>query len=202
MNPHFIFNSLNSINQYIAQNDEIAANKYLTSYSRLMRNIMENSSKDFIKLEKEIELIKEYLDLEYLRFPDKFDYKILIDEHIDTNAVFIPNMILQPNLENAIWHGLRYKEEKGVLKLQFVQEKNRLKITIEDDGIGLKASGQIKTKHQKMHKSRGLNNINERIKLLREIYRIDIQMQIDEKHAPETGVRLAIRLPLIHNIKS
>ena len=192
MNPHFIFNSLNSVNQFIAENNELQANKFLTSYSRLMRNVMENSNKDFIKLEKEIEQIKEYLDLEHLRFTDKFDYKIEIDEGIDTDAVWIPNMILQPNLENAIWHGLRYKKEKGFLKLQFVQETDKLKITIEDNGIGLEASNKIKTKHQKMHKSRGLNNLRERVRLLNDLYNTQILFEVRSKKLPATGTIITI----------
>src|SRR5690606_10309020 len=103
MNQHFILNSLNSVNQFIAQNNELEANKYLSSYSNLMRNMMETSNKDFIPLSNEIEQIKKYLDLEHLRFSDKFDYKIHIDPSIDTEGVQIPNMLIQPNLENAIW---------------------------------------------------------------------------------------------------
>lgn len=128
MNPHFIFNSLNSVNQFIAQNNELEANKYLSSYSRLMRSTMENSNKDFIPLGKELALLKEYLALEQLRFSDKFTYRIDVDEDLDVDTCLVPNMLIQPQLENAVWHGLRYKPEKGLLQVSFRKENDRLDI--------------------------------------------------------------------------
>ncbi len=181
MNPHFIFNSLNSVNQFIAQNNEIKANKYLTSYSSLMRNMMENSSKDFISLQKELEQLQKYLELEHLRFNDKFDYKIEIDEHLDSDAIQIPNMIIQPHLENAIWHGLRYKEIKGFLLLKMKQNASHIEITIDDDGIGVEKSKAIKTQHQKTHQSIGISNVTQRIALLRDLYKMDISCNIFNK---------------------
>ena len=195
MNPHFIFNSLNSVNQFIAQNNELEANKFLTSYSKLMRNVMENSNKDFIKLNKEIDLLKEYLDLEHLRFNDKFSYEIIVDEGIDTEAISIPNMLIQPHLENAIWHGLRYKEKKGFLKLTFILENNYLLIIIEDNGIGLTKSKELKTKNQKVHESRGLTNIRERVDLLNNLYKMNIRFQIKEKDTGN-GVIVEIYVPV------
>ena len=196
MNPHFIFNSLNSVNQYIAQNNELEANKYLTSYSRLMRNIMENSNKDFIKLNKELELLTEYLVLEQSRFKDKFSYYVEVDDSVDTEAVYVPNMLIQPQLENAVWHGLRYKTEKGFLKLSITLQNNRLVIAIEDDGIGLSRSREIKTANQKVHKSRGITNVQERINLLNELYKTDISMEIKEKTLPDTGVIVTLKTGL------
>ncbi|SHF55055.1 tetratricopeptide repeat-containing sensor histidine kinase [Dysgonomonas macrotermitis] len=196
MNPHFIFNSLNSVNQFIAQNNELEANKYLSSYSKLMRNIMENSNKDFIPLSLEIEQMKEYLDLEHLRFKDKFSYTIEIDSTLDTDAVTVPNMLIQPHLENAIWHGLRYRESDGLLKLKFENKNRYLEVTIEDNGIGLKKSREIKTEHQKKHQSRGQNNTLERIGLLNNLYNIHITIEVIDKAAPETGVIVVLRFPL------
>jgi tetratricopeptide (TPR) repeat protein len=178
MNPHFIFNSLNSVNQFIAQNNELEANKYLTSYSNLMRNMMESSNKDFITLANELEQIKKYLDLEHLRFQDKFDYEIVVDEKIEIDAVLVPNMLIQPHLENAIWHGLRYRETKGKLKVTFTEENQFIKVLIEDDGIGIEKSMQLKTKNQKVHESRGLNNVEERISLLNDLYHQKIDFAI------------------------
>lgn len=200
MNPHFIFNSLNSVNQFISENNELEANKYLTSYSNLMRNMMENSNKDFVTLSNEIEQLKKYLDLEHLRFSDKFDYEIKVDENLDADAIFVPNMLLQPHLENAIWHGLRYKEEKGFLKLDFRIEKNLVKVTIEDNGIGLKKSKELKTTNQKVHESRGLTNTLERISLLNELYHKNISFQISERDLPQTGTRIELTFPLIDKI--
>lgn len=200
MNPHFIFNSLNSVNQFISENNELEANKYLTSYSNLMRNMMENSNKDFVSLNSEVEQLRKYLDLEHLRFNEKFDYQITIDETLDGDAVFVPNMLLQPHLENAIWHGLRYKEGKGFLKLDFKLTNNQIKVTIDDNGIGLKKSQELKTTNQKVHESRGVTNTRERISLLNELYKKNITFEISEKESPETGTRVEINFPLIDKI--
>lgn len=196
MNPHFIFNSLNSINHFIAQNNELEANKYLSSYSKLMRNIMENSNKDFITLATEIEQLQEYLDLEHMRFQDKFSYQIDIDNSLDTDSILVPNMLIQPQLENAIWHGLRYTESNGLLILSVKQNEGYLQVVIDDNGIGLKKSQELKTKHQKIHQSRGLNNTLERIGLLNNLYKSKITIDITEKTGQETGVIVIITFPL------
>ena len=198
MNPHFIFNSLNSVNQYIAENNELEANKYLTSYSGLMRNIMENSNKDFVRLSVELEQLKKYLDLEHLRFNDKFDYHIAIDEALDADATVIPNMLIQPHLENAIWHGLRYKEEKGKLSLSFALSEKKLSIRIEDDGIGLAKSKELKTQNQKAHESRGITNTTERISLLNDLYKTNIVMSMSE--LATGGTLITIQLPLMEKL--
>ena len=200
MNPHFIFNSLNSVNQFISENKELEANKYLTSYSNLMRNMMENSNKDFISLDKEIEQLKKYLDLEHLRFEDKFDFKISVDEALDTETVLIPNMIIQPHLENAIWHGLRYLDKKGFLHLSFQFAAEKVVVIIEDNGIGLTKSRELKTSNQKAHESRGLSNTKERIGLLNELYKKNISFEITEKEMPETGTIVRIVFPLIDKL--
>lgn len=195
MNPHFIFNSLNSVNQFIAQNNELEANRYLTSYSKLMRNIMENSNKDFTPLSKELEQLKEYLELEHIRFRDKFNYQIEVDPSIDTDSVLIPNMLIQPQLENAIWHGLRYKEENGFLIVKVIRKLDKICISVEDNGIGLKQSQEIKTKHQKEHKSRGLTNTKERINLLNNLYKTHITLSVTDK-TNESGVIVELCFPL------
>jgi tetratricopeptide (TPR) repeat protein len=198
MNPHFIFNSLNSVNQYIAENKEVEANKYLTSYSSLMRNVMEHSSKDFVPLAVEIEQLKKYLDLEQLRFSDKFTYVLDIDEALDTDMVMIPNMLIQPHLENAVWHGLRYKATKGLLRVTFVKQAQLMQVVITDNGIGLTESQRLKTIHQKAYQSRGLTNTTERINLLNDIYRLKIRLQMEEI-TPDgaTGTKVVLELPLM-----
>lgn len=198
MNPHFIFNSLNSVNQFIAQNNELEANKFLTSYSNLMRNTMENSNRDFVTLGSEIENLTKYLELEHLRFKDKFDFKISADQKLDPETIWIPNMIIQPHLENAIWHGLRYKEEKGLLKMDFTLHDNKMVITIDDNGIGPTKSAELKTHNQKAHQSRGLTNTKERMTLLNELYKTKITFSITEKKSPETGTVVQITFPIIN----
>ncbi len=180
MNPHFIFNSLNSVNQFIATNNELEANKYLTKFSKLMRGVMENSSEDFIPFQQELDLLQNYLALEKTRFADKFDYEIIVDENLNQQNLQLPGMMVQPFLENAIWHGLRYKTEKGFLKLSFKKENQHLKITIEDNGIGIEESKKQKTIHQKNREGRGMKNTLERIRLLNDLYKKNIVCSVKD----------------------
>jgi hypothetical protein len=198
MNPHFIFNSLNSINQFIASNNELEANQYLTRFSTLMRRVMENSKEDFVLFSKETELLQNYLELEKSRFPEKFDFSILIHEELQHDEqLYIPGMLIQPHLENAIWHGLRQIEKKGFLQLNITKNGNAVKITIEDNGIGIAASKQNKTAHQKQHSGRGIKNTLERIKILNELYHKNITCKVEDKPAPQTGVLVTITAPLL-----
>ena len=197
MNPHFIFNSLNSVNQFISENNELEANKYLSSYSKLMRTMMENSNKDFIPLATELGQLRQYLELEYLRFRDKFTYTINIDESLDSDSVMIPNMLIQPQLENAVWHGLRYKDSAGTLSLSFVADGENILVVIEDNGIGLKKSMELKTEHQKAHNSRGQTNTRERINLLNHLYNTKITIEIIDKAGDESGVLVKFLFPHI-----
>ncbi|MBP1672383.1 MAG: regulator of cell autolysis [Bacteroidetes bacterium] len=192
MNPHFIFNSLNSVNQYIANNNEMEANRYLTSYSQLMRKSMENSNLDFVSVADELEMITRYLELEKLRFPDIFEYKISISDNIDQDTEMIPNMLIQPHLENAIWHGLRYKTDPGFLLLSIQKTDQKMVITVEDNGIGIQKSRALKTENQKKHESRGLKNVKERIFLLNKLYHKSIRCVVDDKQPPESGVIVKI----------
>ena len=196
MNPHFIFNSLNSVNRFIAQNDEIKANQYLTSYAQLMRTTMEVSSKDFISLDKEIELLRKYLELEHLRFGQHFDFEIKVDENIQTEDFEIPGFLIQPHLENAIWHGLRYRKSKGKLTLSMQREGKQLRVSIEDNGIGIEESKKLKTENQKSHKSRGFSNMEERIGLLNGLYGFKIVLDVQSPINAEGGTVVAYLLPL------
>lgn len=199
MNPHFIFNALNSVNQFIANNDERAANKYLSQYAALMRNFMNSSNSDFIALQDEIDSLKNYLALEHLRFANQFDYEIVIDEHLNTHQIQIPNMLLQPFLENAIWHGLRYKKEKGNLKLIIKQDGDYLTVQIIDNGIGIKASKAGKTKNQQTYVSRGMTNIKDRIENLNALHQTKIELNITELVTEnQSGTIVNLKWKLIH----
>lgn len=191
MNPHFIFNSLNSVNQFIATNNELEANQYLTKFSKLMRGVMENSTEDFIPFPKELDLLQNYLALEKTRFIDKFDFEISVDENLNQQNLLIPGMLIQPFLENAIWHGLRYRSEKGFLKLNFSKENQLLKITIVDNGIGIKESKKQKTLHQKNREGRGMKNTFERIKLLNDLYKKNIICYVNDS---ENGVLVELKM--------
>lgn len=196
MNPHFIFNALNSVNSFIASNDERTANKYLSDFSLLMRAVLENSEEDFIPLEKEIELLELYTKLEHFRFKDKFDYAITIDENVNVDDFQIPPMLLQPYIENAVWHGLRYKTEKGQLNINITQvDKNELKISITDDGIGREKSKAMKTEHQKKHNSKGLGNIKKRVAILNEMYKDKVDVFIEDfVDAEDSGTKVVVTL--------
>jgi anti-sigma regulatory factor (Ser/Thr protein kinase) len=201
MNPHFIFNSLNSINQFISTNNELAANQYLTKFSTLMRRVMENSKEDFVLFSKEIELLQNYLELERSRFPDKFDFDIKIDDSLYADEhLYIPGMLVQPHLENAIWHGLRYMDEKGFLQLSFNKSGKGMEIIIEDNGIGMAESKKSKTENQKKHSGRGITNTLERIGILNELYRQHITCEVEDKSSPGRGVKVKLTVPLLKNI--
>ena len=189
MNPHFIFNSLNSVNQFIATNNELEANQYLTKFSKLMRGVMENSTEDFIPFQQELDLLQNYLSLEKTRFTDKFNFDISVDENLNQQNLLIPGMLIQPFLENAISHGLRYRTEKGFLKLHFEKENQYLKIAIKDNGIGIEESKKQKTIHQKNREGRGMKNTLERIRLLNDLYKKEIRCSIKDS---DNGVLVEI----------
>lgn len=194
MNPHFIFNALNSVNSFIATSDERTANRYLSEFSQLMRSVLENSEEDFIPLSKEIELLSIYTKLEHFRFQDKFDYNIIVSEEIPVHEYQIPPMLLQPYVENAVWHGLRYKENKGLLEIEIqALSENELQIRIEDDGIGRARSKALKTQHQKRQQSKGMGNIEKRLAILNEMYNDKISVIIIDK-PDDTGTQVLLTL--------
>ena len=198
MNPHFIFNALNSVNSFISKNDEKSANKYLSDFSRLMRMVMENSQQDFVPLSAEINILELYLGLEHFRFREKFDYTFVVDPNIDKDAYEIPPMLIQPYIENAVWHGLRYKEEKGVLNVSFhLTKENLITVIIEDNGIGRKKSAELKTINQKSGTSTGIKNTVNRIAIINDIYHKNIVMEIEDLYPgkEDCGTRVIIRLP-------
>ncbi|WP_299110601.1 histidine kinase [uncultured Winogradskyella sp.] len=196
MNPHFIFNALNSVNSFIATNDERTANKYLSDFSHLMRSVLENSEEDFIPLKKEIELLDLYTKLEHFRFQDKFDYSIDVDESVNVEEFQIPPMLLQPYIENAVWHGLRYKTEKGHLKITIQpKHKGEIAITITDDGIGRERSKALKTANQKKQNSKGMNNIKKRVAILNEMYKDKVDVVIEDyQNLEDAGTKVVVTL--------
>ena len=196
MNPHFIFNALNSVNSFIAMNDERTANKYLTDFSLLMRAVLENSEEDFIPLQKEIELLELYTKLEHFRFKDKFDYKIVVAEDVQVLEYQIPPMLLQPYIENAVWHGLRYKTEKGFLRISIARKSaNEIEITVADDGIGRERSKALKTEHQQKQNSKGMGNIKKRVAILNDMYKDKVDVTIrDFQQAEDCGTKVVVTL--------
>ena len=166
MNPHFIFNCLSSINRFVLKNETEAASDYLTKFSRLIRMALNNSNKTFITLEDELATLKLYMDMERLRFKNSFDYNISFTNSIDTDNVYVPPLLLQPFVENAIWHGLMHKEGQGRLEIELCIEDKTLTCTMTDNGIGRKKAAVLKSKSAEKQKSLGLQITHERLALL------------------------------------
>jgi tetratricopeptide (TPR) repeat protein len=166
MNPHFIFNSLNSINMFILENNKLQASEYLSKFSRLIRLILQNSQAAFIPLERELEALKLYLELESLRFDHRFEYKVIVDDEVDTDMLNVPPLIIQPYAENAIWHGLMQKDEKGRLIIELYIKDEMLIYVIADNGIGRKKAASLKSKSAATHKSMGMRITTDRLLIL------------------------------------
>ncbi|WP_290837323.1 histidine kinase [Flavobacterium sp.] len=196
MNPHFMFNTLNSINSYIIQNQTEAASDYLTTFSKLMRNILEYSKEELIPLENELQALKFYMELESMRLEQSFDYTIKIDKEIKGNPlVKIPPLVIQPFVENAIWHGLLHKSEPGnlLISAELISD-DKFTVRIEDDGIGREKAGLLK-KNQTSHKSYGVEITTERLAMLHPENAIEIIDLKDEKGQPKgTAVILTIKM--------
>ena len=179
MNPHFLFNALNTLNEYIATQNVRKANAYLSDFSGMMRLVLQNSQKDLIPLQEELEMSTRYLELEHRRFTDKFNYEINLDPNLPAE-VMLPPLIFQPYLENAIWHGLRYKEDMGTLLFSARKDNDKTVVRIEDNGIGRERSLSQKTHNQKMYQSTGLQNTKKRMQLINELYDTKIELHIDD----------------------
>lgn len=198
MNPHFVFNALNSIQHFITMEDELSANYYLTRFSKLMRQVLENSKHSFITLQEEIDTLQLYLELEKLRFDSKFSYRIDLAPDVNDYDTEIPSMIIQPFLENAIWHGLMPKQGEALLTLTFEVEEDGLRCTIEDNGIGRSAAAAHQQGRDKKHKSTGIANTVKRLSLLSKVKDERKLMQIidlyDDSGQPR-GTRVVLRIP-------
>ena len=200
MNPHFIFNSLNSINRFILQNNKSQASEYLTKFSRLVRMILENSQDKLITLETELESLELYLKLEALRFDDHFSYKIVVHDDVDITAVKVPPLIIQPYSENAVWHGLMNKEEKGHLSIEVMTQDGWLLIKITDDGIGREKASILASESAAQHRSMGLGITSQRIAMMREHYSKEPAVTITDLVEPDgnpCGTEVVIKLPII-----
>ena len=199
INPHFIFNSLSSIQHLITGNDKRASLKYLSKFSRLTRNILESSIDTNVVLNDEIKMLQDYLELESLRFDESFKYDIDIDENINLNTVEVPYLILQPFVENAIIHGLlNKKSDDKQLKISFKKASHAITCTIDDNGIGREAAHQRRSIHKENKKSRGLEVTKERLQMLNET-NIDSNIQIIDKTSSTgeaEGTTVIITIPI------
>jgi anti-sigma regulatory factor (Ser/Thr protein kinase) len=180
MNPHFIFNALNSIREMILHEDNRNASRYLSRFARLIRLNLEHSKQTFITLRQNIDYLEAYLEMEQLRFAD-FSYHIEVSERLDTHEVKLAPMLIQPLVENAIWHGLLPKGEDKWVRIRFFTERGRLICEIEDSGIGIRQSLKNKTESQAAHRSMGIGNIRRRMEVLNEKYHISCSLTIMDK---------------------
>jgi hypothetical protein len=198
MNPHFIFNSLNSINGFIIENETHLASDYLTKFSRLVRLILENSKNETVILEKELETLKLYLLMEGLRFDQKFVSNVTIDPLIESSKIKIPPMIVQPFVENAIWHGLLQKRG-GFVKIHFSKKMREnfefLEVCIDDNGIGRQKAIELKTMSGNQDKSYGMEITQQRIKNLNPLNRV----MIEDKYENGTPVGTKIIIEIFLN---
>ena len=190
MNPHFIFNALTSINLFVLKNDTDKASYYLNKFSKLMRDVLDNSRSELITVDEEINTLKLYLDIEKMRFKDNFNYSFNIHPDAPIEDVKIPPLIIQPYVENAIWHGLKHKKEgEAVLKITVSEADGYFNIVVEDNGIGRQQAMAIKKSNGQQHTSHGLSLTEERIEYFNETHGVESTLEtIDLKDANEKGI--------------
>jgi tetratricopeptide (TPR) repeat protein len=200
MNPHFIFNCLNSIKSLTLKNETDKASIYITKFSRLMRQVLESSRNEWISLKDEIENLSLYMDLEKLRFQDKFTYQLDIEQGLNTHALQVPPMLIQPYVENAIWHGLMHKKEGGHVVVSIAEkETNILEINVIDDGIGRKSSFDLKSKSANEQKSFGMQINAERMTILNQYYQFSATSTITDLYdelGNATGTKVCLKIPI------
>jgi len=199
MNPHFIFNALNSIQKYVVTGNIDEANSYLSKFSKLQRMILSYSDENFISLDKELEVLKLYLELEQLRLTNEFHFDIILDEEIEPEEISIPPMLLQPFAENAIWHGLIPKQGEKKLTIEFkIKDDDTLICVVDDNGIGRAAAQIIKEEKQAsspVNKSRGMSLVYNRMAILERKYGKGFTVKVTDK-VNESGVSLGTRVEL------
>ena len=207
MNPHFIFNCLSSINRYIVKSDHKTASGYLTKFSKLIRLILDNSAADTISIEKEIQGLQLYIDMETLRFDHAFTHTICIDEKIDREESFIPPMLLQPYVENAIWHGLLHKENgDGKLTITISEISGTVLLTcIEDNGIGRQKAKEMRSKDIESKKSHGMQISRDRLALLNQTNKGSATVLIEDlvdKQGRAMGTKVVLHIPMQKQMKN
>jgi hypothetical protein len=198
MNPHFIFNTLNSLQKFILQHEPIEANKYIAKFSKLMRWIMIYSDKQFISLQEELEFLNTYIELEQLRFKKVFTLYTDIDSSLVPSSTFIPSLIIQPFIENAIKYGLTEKENKGLLSLKFCKNERYIHAVIEDNGVGRKKVAEEQHFMGKEFESTGIKSTSERLNLLLDEEYQKKSVIITDLYDPEgkaAGTKIELKIP-------
>jgi tetratricopeptide (TPR) repeat protein len=205
LNPHFMFNSLNAIQELILKEDTENSHLYLSRFADLLRMLLDNANQAFVTLKKEISLLELYLSLENLRIPD-LNYSIEIDSLINTNNTRIPNMILQPYIENAIWHGLSHKNGERKLSIRITRQENNMVCQIEDNGVGRQKSAELKSLYRKEHRSKGMQLLSRRFNLISKEYGSAIEISIEDlkenDHAIGTIVSINVPMSLAEQVEA
>ncbi|MBR9919453.1 MAG: hypothetical protein GYB31_01345 [Bacteroidetes bacterium] len=201
MNPHFLFNVLNSIRLYVLNNKSDQAANYLNKFSRLIRLILNNSKSGLVSLSEELKALTLYVELEQFRFDDSFDFDLEVSTELDIDFVKIPPTILQPYVENAIWHGLMHKEKgRGHLSVRIFPKGENLWLQVEDNGIGREMAQQVRPEKTTKHKSMGMKITSDRIALSNRIFKTNARVEIEDLRNPDTqkptGTRVSIFLPV------
>ena len=198
MNPHFIFNSLNSIQQYVAERDITGANNFITDFSRLIRMTLDLSTNTFINMADEIDYITTYLKVEKTRLENQFDYSIDIDDTLNLHEIYVPPLLLQPYVENSIRHGIKYKKDSnGLIRIGVQRKEADILVSVEDNGIGREAAQQYKTKYHIQYQSKGMSINNDRIDILNTYNDKKIKIFIHDlydEHHQATGTRVELYL--------
>jgi len=207
MNPHFIFNCLNSINRFVLRNDTEAASGYLTKFSKLMRMVLENSKQVLIPLEEEVKCLELYIQMEQFRCKNSFTYYVKYHDGVNTEEAMIPPLLLQPFVENAIWHGVNPKESDGRIGIEFFQTEETLYCVIKDNGIGRRKASELRSQLSEHHKSMGLQITKERLAILGEDDSKGSPVEIEDLYDDEgdaSGTKVTIRifsLPAFEELK-
>jgi len=200
MNPHFIFNCLNSINRYIVKSDQTTASLYLTKFAKLMRLILDNSNSKNVILTNELEALKLYIEMEALRFDKKFTYEIKVANNLGTDTVEVPPLIIQPYVENAIWHGLLHKENNGHLSIRVsMAGESMLQCIIEDNGIGREKAKELKSKTATSRKSLGMQLTESRLGLLNKYAKLNASVEIIDLQNggnEALGTKVILKIPV------
>ncbi|MFT3908370.1 MAG: histidine kinase [Ferruginibacter sp.] len=202
MNPHFIFNSLNSIKGMILANEQQKASRYLSKFAQMIRITLNQSKEIFTTMYENIEHLENYLLMEKLRFDDSFTFQIVVDEQIDKEETLMPTLMIQPLAENAIWHGLMLKEGHKKLLIRFWRQDEMIACSIEDNGIGIRRAQELKKQNNPGHQSVGLSNLRNRIKIMNEKYDMGCTLDITDLHdinKDKTGTCAVLRFNIINN---
>jgi ligand-binding sensor domain-containing protein len=202
MNPHFIFNALNSIKRMILDNQQQKASRYLSKFAQMIRLTLNQSKEIFATLQENIEYLERYLEMEKLRFDDSFTFQIHVDTELDEQETMIPTLMIQPLVENAIWHGLMHTEGEKKLSISFFREADSIVCMIEDNGIGIRRSEQMKQERKNAHRSMGLDNLNNRIKIMNEKYETGCSLEItDLKESGKniSGTLVVLKFNIVNN---